>query len=119
MEVLSRMSILERFPWAKEKSIFYEKETEQNFDVSIKWKLNDDQLQLVVKLFEELEEWFNIRNRKIDIDIYYVGELFDRLHIDFSSNTREVFLIIEKYKRFSEELFMDKVDEEEDYMDIF
>jgi hypothetical protein len=119
MVYLSRKSILKRFPWAKEKSLFDKIDSEQDFDDSIEWNLNEAQLQLVVMLFEELEEWFKSRNRNIDINIYYVGESLDALHIDFSSNTREVFLIIDKYKQFSLDL-LDEVDEEEDdYEDVF
>lgn len=112
---LSRKSIIERFPWAKEKSLFDKIDTEQDldFDNMKKWHLNNEQLKLVVMLFEELEAWFEKHNRKIEIDIYYVGELFDRLHIDFSSSTREVYLIIEKYNQFSVDLI------EENYEDIF
>jgi hypothetical protein len=113
---LSRKSILEKFPWAKEKSLFDKIDTEQDFDYSIQWNLNEAQLQLVEMLFDELEEWFKNRNRKIDIEIYYVGESLDALHIDFSSKTREVFLIIDKYKQFS----LNLLDEEDvDYEDIF
>ncbi|MGR6904596.1 hypothetical protein [Lysinibacillus sp. BSL11] len=110
---LSRKIILDKFPWAKGKPLFDKIDTDQGYDDSIQWNLNQQQLQLVVLLFEELEEWFRIRNRKIDIDIYYVGESLDALHIDFSSNTHEVFLIIDKYKQFS----LDLLDEE--YEDIF
>lgn len=38
---LSRKSILERFPWAKEKSLFDKIDTEQDFDDSIEWNLNE------------------------------------------------------------------------------
>lgn len=89
-------SILEKFPWAKEESLFDKIDTEQDYDDSIQWNLNEAQLRLVVMLFEELEEWFKKRNREIDINIYYVGESLDTLHIDFSRNAREVFLIIDK-----------------------
>ncbi|MFG6497273.1 hypothetical protein P8610_18060 [Fictibacillus sp. UD] len=116
MVYLSRRSILEKFPWAKEKSLFDKIDIDQELDDSIKWVLNEKQLQLVVMLFKELEEWFISRNREIDIKIYYIGELLDRLQIDFSSNTREVGLIIDKYKRFS----VDLLDEEDgDYDVIF
>ena len=94
---LSRKSTLERFPWAKEKSLFDKIDSKQKLDDWIQWDLNEKQLDLVLKVFQELEEWFISRNRKIDIDIYFVGELLDRLHIDFSSSTREVYLIIDKY----------------------
>jgi hypothetical protein len=116
---LSRKGILERFPWAKEKSLFDKIDAEQDFDDTIQWDLNEEQLQLVVLLLEELEEFFKIRNRNIDIDIYYVGESLDALQIDFSSNTREVFLIIDKYKQFSLDLLGEVDEEEEDYEDIF
>lgn len=110
---LSRKIILGKFAWAKEKPLFDKIDAEQDFDDSIQWNLNQQQLQLVVMLFEELEEWFRIQNREIDINIYYVGELLDRLQIDFSSNTREVFLIIDKYQQFSADLLEDG-DEDED-----
>ncbi|AYV72901.1 hypothetical protein M1D49_00285 [Bacillus sp. PK3-056] len=108
---LSRKSILERFPWAREKSLFDKIDTEQDFDDSIEWNLNEAQLQLVVMLFGELEEWFKSRNINIDINIYYVGESLDALRIDFSSNTREAFLIVDKYKHFSLDL-LDGEDED-------
>lgn len=116
---LSRKGILERFPWAREKSLFGNIDTKLGLDDLIEWNLNEKQLQLVVMLFEEIEEWFKRRNKKIDIDIYYVGELFDRLHIDFSSNTREIFLIIDKYKQFSVDLLDELEEVEVDYEDKF
>lgn len=115
---LSRKSILERFPWAKEKSLFDEIDSQKDINDSMQWNLSEEQLQLVVLLFTELEEWFEKRNMEIDIDIYYVGELMDSLKIDFSSNTREVFLIIEKYKQFSLDL-LEEEDEEDNYENIF
>lgn len=118
MVYLSRKSILERFPWAQEKPLFDKIDSEQDYDDSIEWNLNEAQLQLVLMLFEELGEWFESKNRKIDIHIYYVGESLDTLHIDFSSNSPEVFLIMDKYKQFSLDL-LDVTDEEEDYEDVF
>lgn len=118
---LSRKNILERFPWAKEKSLYERIEVEQIDDDLIQWNLNEKQLELVFKLFEELEEWFKTRNISIDIKIYYVGELLDRLHIDFSSQTSEVYMIVDKYKRFSLDLLyeVNELEEEENYDDVF
>jgi hypothetical protein len=121
MDKISEIIIVERYKWAKPQPLFEKTDSKKEIDASMQWNLNQKQLHLVKSLFAELEEWFVSRNIPIDVTIYHVGELFDRLHIDFSSNTREVFLIIDKYKQFSEALLDEEYeeDEEEDYEDVF
>ena len=120
MDNISRQSILAKYPWAKEKTLFDKIDSEEDFGKEIiVWDLNECQLFLLEKLLGEIEYWFKSHDKKIDIEIYYIGELLDSLHIDFSSSTREVFLIIDKYKQFSLDL-LDEVDEEvDDYEDVF
>ncbi|WP_096202923.1 hypothetical protein [Bacillus sp. FJAT-45350] len=123
MGKISQKTILVKFPWAKPQPLFNEIDTQEdvtnnNFD----WNLNEQQLYLVEGLLEEIHSFFKNRDQSIDVKIYYIGELFDRLHIDFSSNTREVFMIMDKYKQFSEEILLnedDETEQDEDYDDIF
>jgi hypothetical protein len=119
MDKISELIIIERYKWAKPQPLFENADSKKEIEVSMQWNLSQKQLHLVKCLFAELEDWFVNRNIPIDVTIYHVGELFDRLHIDFSSNTREVFLIMDKYKQFSEALLDEEEEEEEDYDDLF
>lgn len=122
MGKISQKSILDTYPWAKVQPLFDKNENEESFNNQLHWRLSEKQLYLVQALLEEIESFFNNRDQQIDVKIHHIGELFDRLHIDFSSNTREVFMIMDKYKQFSEELLLNEDDETEqdgDYDDIF
>lgn len=86
---------------------------------AIRWNLNSDQLKLVIMPFEGLKEWFNSRKIDMDINIQYVGQLFGRLHIDYSSKTYDTFLIIDKYKQFSLDLLNEVHKKGDDYENMF
>lgn len=111
-------SILQKYSWATPRGLFNEENVHNEVDNYLNnWQLELEQLELVDKLFEEIENWFEKNNKPLDVKIYGVTWLFDTFRIDLSSNTREIFAIVDKYKEFSRDLYYK--DDNDDYEDEF
>ncbi|CAM3470233.1 MULTISPECIES: hypothetical protein [Paenibacillus] len=104
MAKLSELSLYARFKWAVP-VVPTVKKDEGFFSDPKPWDFEEPVLGLIEQMFVEIEEFFSSKNMPVEMAIYEIREVFDRLHVEMYSPHQEVYMIVEKYKKLSENLF--------------
>lgn len=100
---MNAILIFERYPWAR--LVKPDIDTREGFYDVTPWNFTDEQLAYIDALFGEIDDFFKSKGLPADIVIYDVRSIFDRLEVEYFTNTPEVRLIIEKYIKNSVGLF--------------
>ncbi|SFM05275.1 hypothetical protein SAMN03159341_11512 [Paenibacillus sp. 1_12] len=101
--MLSEQLLYEEYPWSK--PVIPDINPSEGFYDSIPWVFNQAQLELIDKMFSEMEGWFSDRGLPVDIAIYEVKLIFDdSLEVEFLSGAPEIRLIVKRYKQIFKKL---------------
>jgi len=65
------------------------------------WEFNQQQLELIEKMFLEIEEFFKSKNMDIKVAIYEIREVFGVIRVDMMSESIEISAIVHKYEEMS------------------
>ncbi|MEK5440084.1 MULTISPECIES: hypothetical protein [Paenibacillus] len=102
MHKLSEIRLYNDFPWA---APVVPDVSEPYFAKPIPWQFPDLLIELIGKMFTEIEEFFNSSDLPIEVAIYEIKEVFGRLEISSFSPYPEVSAIFRKYTELSKGYF--------------
>lgn len=94
-----------RFPWAKNIIPEFGPDDEYSFYDEEPINFNRLQLKLIECMFWEIENWFISRGKPVEVAVYRVSEVFNRLHVEIIGGVPEILSIVEKYELISEKVF--------------
>ncbi|GIO35721.1 hypothetical protein J41TS12_05820 [Paenibacillus antibioticophila] len=97
----SELSLYNKYPWA----IPVVPDVPEPFFAQPKpWDFSEPVLKLIEEMFEEIEEFFKLKNLPVEVTIYEIRNVFGYLHVEALSSQREVYSFLEKYKKLSKDL---------------
>lgn len=95
---ISQEVIYNRFPWAKPVNVEFDDSDEGFFYDVIPWTFNQTQLKLIHTMLEEVESWFLLRNKSIEVVIFEFKEVQGHVCVEKICGFPEVDDIFEKYR---------------------
>jgi len=97
----------ERFPWSKPiiPELTEQEKAEGYFVNSLPWDFDESIMKLLMQMFLEIESFFTKKNMPVEVAIFGVYRLFGELRIEMFSPWTEVYEIVNKYIKFSRDVF--------------
>jgi hypothetical protein len=103
-KLLTEELIYQKYPWAN--PVQPDVNAEEGYFCDNKpWEFNQGVLTLIDSMLGEIEQWFTSKNMPIEITIYEIVNVFDRLEVRVFCGYEQVHTILKKYEQLSEEFF--------------
>lgn len=97
MVQFTQESIYNRFPWAKPVDLVLDNSNEGFFCDTLPWSFNQKQLKTIYTMLAEVEQWFVIKNKPIEIIIVEFKEIQGHVVVEKICGYPEIDAIFEKY----------------------
>ncbi|MFG6497272.1 hypothetical protein P8610_18055 [Fictibacillus sp. UD] len=95
---ITQESMFKRFPWAKPVIIELSDSDEGFFCDVIPWTYNRAQLNLIHTMLEEIENWFSLYNKPIEVTIFEFKEVQGHVFVEKICGFSEIEDIFRKYQ---------------------
>ncbi|MGR6904597.1 hypothetical protein [Lysinibacillus sp. BSL11] len=95
---ITQESIHNRFHWARPVDLVIDDSDEGFFSDVMPWSFNQAQLNLIHAMLEEVEAWYLLRNKPIEVVIVEIKEVQGHVFVEKICGVPEVDDIFEKHR---------------------